>query len=421
MGNAEALERLSEIADAFLIHDRGIYSRYDDSVARIREGRVELIRRARGYAPFPLDVPFESDLDILAVGPEQKNTFCLLSGRHAFVSQHIGDMENVETLEHFEETLALYERMFRVKPAMVAYDLHPEYLSTKYAMELDLPRVGVQHHHAHIVGVAAEHGIEEPVVGFAFDGTGYGSDGTIWGGEVLVSEWGGFERWGHLATVPLVGGSSAIKRPARMAIATLLGHDPALLEHPGAQPLRARLAEGEEVLIRQMVERGVNSPPTSSMGRLFDAVAALAGVRDDARYEGQAAIELEAVADLDSAGAYEFDLTGTGPLIIDPRPVLAALLEDLAAGEGAPVVSMRFHRAVADAIARMAVSACGQVGTRFAAMAGGVFMNRLVTTAAERAIESAGLVPLTHIALPTNDGGISFGQAIVAWSRRDEI
>ena len=417
MENAEALQRLGPIADAFLLHDRGIHSRYDDSVARVREGRVEMFRRARGYAPFPLDVPFGDGVDILAVGPEQKNTFCLLSGRHAFVSQHIGDMENVETLEHFEATLALYERMFRVSPEVVAYDLHPEYLSTKYAIGLDLPKVGVQHHHAHIVSVQAEHGVSGPVVGFAFDGTGYGADGTIWGGEVLVSRLDGFERYAHLRQVPLVGGGAAIKRPARMAVATLLVLDPSLLDHAGAAPLRSRLAEGEEALIAKMVERGLNSPLTSSMGRLFDTVAALAGVRDDARYEGQAAIELEAAIDPEAPGAYSFGLLGSDPVVIDPHPVLAALLDDLSGGEPIGVVSARFHRAVADLIGALATRACADVGTDFAAMAGGVFMNRAVTTAAERAIGAAGLTPLSHIALPANDGGISFGQAVVALSR----
>ena len=274
--NAEALHRLATIADAFLLHDRAILSRYDDSVVRVVDGLVEPVRRSRGYAPFPLPLPFETDTDILAAGPEQKNTFTLLTGKYAFVSQHIGDMENAETLDSFEATERLYERLFRISPELVAHDLHPEYLSTKWALELDLPKVGVQHHHAHIVSVTAENNVPERVVGVAFDGTGYGEDGRIWGGEVLLADWAQYERFAHLAYVPMPGGAGAIKRPARMALGTLsaLG----LLEHPGVAPLRSRLASGEEATLLRMIERGVNCPLTSSMGRLFDSVAALLGI-----------------------------------------------------------------------------------------------------------------------------------------------
>ncbi len=294
-GNAEALERLGDIADAFLLHDREIYSRYDDSVVRVVGDIVEPVRRARGYAPHPVPLPFTTDIDILAAGPEQKNTFALLKGDYAFVSQHIGDLENAETLESFAETLGLFERLFRIEPRIVAHDLHPEYLSTKWALDLELPKVGVQHHHAHIVSVTAEHGVDDRVAGVAFDGTGYGEDGRIWGGEVLVADWAGYERFAHLRYVPMPGGAAAVRRPARMALGTL--HALGLLDHPGAAPLRSRLAEGEERTLVTMVERGVNSPLTSSMGRLFDTVSALAGVADDARYEGEAAILLEARAD----------------------------------------------------------------------------------------------------------------------------
>jgi hydrogenase maturation protein HypF len=421
MENDEALERLAAIADAFLMHDRGIYSRYDDSVARVRAGGVEFFRRARGYAPYPLELPFETDADIFAAGPEQKNTFCLASGRDAFVSQHIGDMENVETLEHYERTLELYRRMFRIEPALVAYDLHPEYLSTKFALELDLPRIGVQHHHAHAVSVAAEHGVTDPVVGVSFDGTGYGQDGHIWGGEVLVATWSSFERYAHLREVPLPGGAAAIRRPARMAIASLATLDPGLLEHPGAAPLRSRLAAGEERLLLEMVDKGVNSPPTSSMGRLFDTVAALAGVRDDARYEGQAAIELEAQADQAAEGTYRFELTGASPILLDPVPVLAAVLDDVAAGVVASTISARFHRAVADVVARVAARASRDAGTDVVTLAGGVFMNRLLLDLAVPLLEAEALRPLTHVELPANDGGIAYGQAVVAWSRRSEV
>jgi hydrogenase maturation protein HypF len=420
-GNAEALERLGAIADAFLLHDRDIYSRYDDSVERhTPDVGVEHIRRARGRAPFPLRAPFTSEVDILAAGPEQKNTFCLLAGAHAFVSQHIGDMENAETLASYERTIALYERLFRVRPEIVAYDLHPEYLSTKHALSLGLPAIGVQHHHAHIASVTAEHGVAERVLGVALDGTGYGTDGTIWGGEWLAAEWAGFDRVAHLRTLPLPGGAAAIRRPARMALGALA--ECGLLGHPGAAPLRERLAAGEEQTILAMISHGLNTPMTSSMGRLFDAVASLAGVRDDALYEGQAAIELEALADPAARGAYAFGLLEEpgGALVVDSAPVLAAVLDDVAAGVGAPAISIRFHRAVVSAVAEVSARLAAMLGLSRVALAGGVFMNRLVVRGSVRALGEAGLEPLVHLELPANDGGVSFGQAVVAWARRAE-
>ena len=419
--NAEALERLSAIADAFLMNDRDIRSRYDDSVVRVVSRQTELVRRARGYAPFPLRAPGRTDAHILAVGPEQKNTFTLLKDEYAFVSQHIGDLENAETLESFEQTLGLYERLFRIQPEIVAHDLHPEYLSTKFAMTLDLPKVGVQHHHAHVVSVTAEHGVSEPVVGIAFDGTGYGSDGKIWGGEVLLGDWREFERFAHLRYVPMPGGAAAVKRPARMALGLLSSIDPALLDHPGAAAWRSRLASGEEATLLRMIERDVNSPLTSSMGRLFDAIASLVGVRDTVDYEGQAAIELEAAADPAEEGAYDFQFLGDDPMIIDPEPIVRAILHDLARGVQAETVSARFHRAVVNCIVRVSVLAAKTAGVRHVALGGGVFMNRIVTAGAVRGLEGVGLRPLTHLSLPFNDGAVSFGQAVVAWSRRQSV
>lgn len=415
-GNAEALSRLASIADVFLLHDRDIHSRYDDSVVRVVADVVEPVRRARGYAPYPLRMPGRSQLDILAVGPEQKNTFTLVRGEHAFVSQHIGDMENRETLEHFERTIELYSRLFRVKPQLIAHDLHPEYLSSKFATEVDLPKVGVQHHHAHVVSVTAEHALASRVTGIAFDGTGFGSDGRIWGGEVLLADWKDFERFAHLAYVPMPGGAAAIRRPARMAIGAL--HTTGLLDHPGAEPLRQRLREGEEELLLKMVDQRVNTPVTSSMGRLFDTVAAIAGVRDDAAYEGEAAIELEACADPSEAGAYAFGLLGDGEaIVIDPEPVLRSVLDDVAHGVSASVISARFHAAVVCVIVDLARRAADLTGIRDVALSGGVFMNRIVLEGALRGLYEAGFSPLAHKRLPTNDGAVSFGQAVVAWSR----
>ncbi|MDZ4168718.1 MAG: carbamoyltransferase HypF [Coriobacteriia bacterium] len=418
--NSEALERLASVADAFLLHDREIHSRYDDSVVRVVNGLIEPVRRARGYAPHPIKLPFKTDTHILAIGPEQKNTFTLLKDDYAFVSQHIGDLENAETLQSLEHTMALYEHLFRVEPHVIAHDLHPEYLSTKWALASPLPKVAVQHHHAHVVSVSAEHGISEPVVGFAFDGTGYGEDGRIWGGEVLLADWEGYERLAHLRYVPMPGGAAAIRRPARMAVGTL--HALGLLEHPGAAPLRSRLADGEERTLIAMIDGNINCPLTSSMGRLFDTVAALTGVADDARYEGEAAIRLEACADPDETGAYEFGLIEPGgpgePLIIDPVPVLDAVLRDVAAADGAGVISARFHRAVVRCIVRLGADFARNAPARHVAFGGGVFMNRIVLGESVRKVQAAGLVPLTHVKLPTNDAAVSFGQAVVAWARR---
>lgn len=422
--NAEALERLAPIADAFLMHDREIHSRYDDSVMRVVDGIIEPVRRSRGYAPHPLPLPFEADTPILAAGPEQKNTFTLLTGKHAFVSQHIGDLENAETLASYEETISLYRRLFRVRPAVIAHDLHPEYLSTKWALEQRMPLAGVQHHHAHIASVTGEHGVSGRVIGIAFDGTGYGEDGNIWGGEVLLADWEECERVAHLRYVPMPGAAAAVKRPARMAIGTL--HALELLDHPGAKPLRSRLAEGEERTLVTMAERGVNSPLTSSMGRLFDAVSAIAGVADDARYEGEAAILLEACADPAADGAYAFAITDPhatdrellgAPLVIDPTPVLAAILDDVAAGASPGAISMRFHRAVTALIVGAAARISERTGVTQVALSGGCFMNRILLDGAISGLRSAGMEPLTHRVLPMNDGAVSFGQAVVAWAR----
>jgi hydrogenase maturation protein HypF len=421
MENGEALRRLAPLADAFLLHDRGIYARYDDSVVRVVDGRREIVRRSRGYAPFPIALPGESRLQVLAAGAEQKATFCLTRGPHAFVSQHIGDLENAETLEAYENALALYERMFRVTPELAAHDLHPEYLSTKLALRMGLPTEGVQHHHAHVVAVTAENRVTGRVAGLAYDGTGYGSDGTIWGGEVLIADARGFERFAHLRPVPMPGGAAAVRRPARMALGLLLGLDRGLLDHPGLALLLSRLATDELTTIPAMADRGLNSPLTSSMGRLFDAVAALCGVRTDALYEGQAAIELEACADPSERGAYAFALTGDSPIVIDPLPLVTALLDDLAAGEAAPAVSARFHNAVVAMSVEVATRAAEAAGSPEVALSGGVMMNRLVLAGAARGLVAAGLEPLLPIELPFNDGAISYGQAVVALARRDAV
>ena len=304
----EARDTLKGIADAFLTHDRAIHVRTDDSVARSFRGRPMLLRRSRGYVPEPLAVATGFPRPVLACGAELKNTFCLARGGHAFVSQHIGDLENAETLRSFTEGIEHFRRLFDIDPEVVAHDLHPEYLSTKYALELDLPAEGVQHHHAHIASCLADNGEAGPVIGVAFDGTGYGTDGTIWGGEFLAAGLAAFERGGHLAPVPMPGGAAAIRQPWRMAAA-----------YTGDAEV-ARRHQDQWSAVVAMAAKGINSPLTSSAGRLFDAAAALLGVRDAINYEGQAAVELEQLAG-EEAGAYPAGIEGRrgrGP-VPDPR------------------------------------------------------------------------------------------------------
>ena len=324
-GNREALDRLSTLADAFLLHDRDIRTRCDDSVSRIFRGQEAVLRRSRGYAPFPVRLGFELR-DLLACGAELKSSFCITKGNYAFLSQHIGDLENAETLASYTDSVEHFRSLFRLDVAAIAHDLHPEYMSTRYAWETaeawgGLPLVPVQHHHAHVASCMAENGVDEPVIGVSFDGTGYGADGRLWGGEFLVAELGGYRRAAHLKYLPLPGGEAAIKRPYRMAASYLLdalGPEALGWELP---PLRAA-EPGELALLQRQIERGLNSPLTSSAGRLFDAVASLIGVRQVVNYEGQAAIEMEMVADPSEEGRYEWGVLPGEPLAIDVAPAI---------------------------------------------------------------------------------------------------
>jgi hydrogenase maturation protein HypF len=413
----EARERLDGIADAFLAHDRAIHVRTDDSVARAVRGRPMLIRRSRGYVPEPLLVASGFPRPVLACGAELKNTFCLARDRHAFVSHHIGDLENAETLRSFTEGIEHFRRLFDIDPRVVAHDLHPEYLSTKYAVELDgVDLQGVQHHHAHIASCladngAAGHGAGGPVIGVAFDGTGYGTDGTIWGGEFLAAGLATFERGGHLAPVPMPGGAAAIKQPWRMA-AAYLDADPADLDLDVVRRNQDRWAA-----VTAMARRGVNAPLTSSAGRLFDAAAALLGVRDAINYEGQAAVELEQLADPAEAGAYPAGVEAGHPFLIRGADLLHGVLEDLTARVPAPVIAARFHRGVAALIEAGCQLMRDRYGLGTVALSGGVFQNLLLLDAAVSRLEARGFRVLLHSRVPCNDGGISLGQAVVAAAR----
>ena len=416
--NDEALRRLKGIPDYFLLHNRDIYSRYDDSVAIVELNKPQIVRRARGYAPYPIHLPFKSK-QVLACGAELKNTFCLTKDNYAFVSQHIGDLENLETMEHFEATLELYQKLFRINPEVVAYDMHPEYLSTKYAKSLgadhkEVKLVPAQHHHAHVVSCMVENGVEDKVIGVSFDGTGYGSDGRIWGGEFLIADYKGFARVGHLEYVPLPGGTVAIERPYRMAISyllTLLGKDALTLDLAFLNEVSSLELE----LIKKQLEKGINSPLTSSCGRLFDAVSALIGIRGRIDYEAQAAIEMEMAADESERGSYPFAiLEKDGVSVVHLKGLFSAIIQDIENDVSQSRIAMKFHRTMADMVVQMCQRLAQRSGINRVALSGGVFQNRLLLRLTVAALEEAGFEVLTHSKVPTNDGGVSLGQAVIA-------
>ncbi len=423
-GDADALARLAGIADAFLLHDRPIHIRTDDSVARslgpeLRETPL-LMRRSRGYVPQSIRQDPAADRPILACGAELKATFCLAKGGRAWVGHHIGDLKNYETLRSFTDGIEHFERLFAVSPQVVAHDLHPDYLSTRYALDReDAEHVGVQHHHAHLAACLAEHGVAGPAVGAIYDGSGFGGDGTVWGGEILAGDLGSFERAGMLFPVRLPGGDAAVHEPWRMACAWLVaaGED----ELPAIPSGLAGAVErrGWEA-VAELSHTGVASPPTTSVGRLFDAVAAICGLRAEVSHEGQAAAELEGIARLGESGGYEIELIDEGeegPLIIDGRTAVRAVVSDLAAGVPAEGVSARFHNGLAKATAAAVVRAAERRGIGNAVLSGGVFQNRLLLEETARLLRSAGLRVLIPELLPPNDGGISYGQAAVAAAR----
>jgi hydrogenase maturation protein HypF len=409
----EARKRLDSLADAFLMHDRGIRTRCDDSVVRVVENQIYPLRRSRGYAPFPVHLSWESP-PMLAVGAELKNAFCLANGHYAFLSHHIGDMENYETLHSFEDGVKHFQRLFRTRPQILAYDLHPDYLATRYALERadweDLKVVAVQHHHAHIAAGMAEHDLGDgpPVIGVAFDGTGYGIDGAIWGGEFLLTKYASFERSYHLAYVPMPGGEAAIRQPWRMALAWL--------DHSGLEweedlnPIR----DTEDTVLltlRRMLAMSINCPMTSSMGRLFDAIAAIAGVRQSINYEAQAAIEFEAQVDPEESAVYEFALDGD---TIDASPLVRAVVADVRNGIPLGRIAARFHNGVSE----MVVQVCKLMGERSGSsrvvLSGGVWQNLVLLRRTIGLLRKSGFEVYIHRLVPTNDGGICLGQAAIA-------
>jgi hydrogenase maturation protein HypF len=432
--NVEARERLAPLADAFLMHNREIHIRCDDSVMRVfddnrqsriknrkpalsaAEGSIYPIRRSRGYSPFPVKLPFEAP-QILAVGSELKNTFCITNKNYAFLSHHIGDMENYETLRSFEQGVEHFEKLFRVKPEAIAYDLHPNYLATRYALERaereNISAVGVQHHHAHVAACMAEHRLDgtHPVIGVAFDGTGYGEDGAIWGGEILIADYKSHQRRFHLEYFPLPGGDAAIKKPARTALALLwsLG-----LEWDEKLAPVAEIPAQDQVTLRAQLERKINTPMTSSMGRLFDAAAALSGVRQQVNYEGQAAIEFEALADATEGGKYSFGLNQDK---VQVGTAVEALIKDVQSGVSLSKISAKFHNGLAECVLEICLRIRSETGIDQVAMSGGVWQNITLLRRTLSLLNEDGFRVYIHREVPANDGGLSLGQVVIAAAR----
>jgi len=410
----DALRRLGQIADYFLVHDREIHMRCDDSVTRIFEKQELILRRSRGYAPQPISLHAFFVRPVLACGAHLKNTFCVGKERHAFMSHHIGDLQNYETLESFTSGIEHFQNLFAVQPDVVAHDLHPDYLSTRYALGLDgLTRIAVQHHHAHIASCMTEHGLEGPVIGVAFDGLGYGDDGTIWGGEFLVATLSGYERRAHLRYAPMAGGDRAIREPWRMALSYLrdaLGQDPLALALPGWETIEAKKIE----IVTSMMERGLNTIQTSSCGRLFDAVASIIGLRHYANYEGQAAIELESTALEDVTESYPFAVGAARPWEIDLRPAIERLAGERRDKHSIGSMAAKFHNTVVAVI----VETCGRLrqsdGLNLVCLSGGTFQNMYLLQRAVPALREFGFEVYLNRNVPSNDGGIALGQAAVA-------
>jgi hydrogenase maturation protein HypF len=418
--DSDALQRLSGIADYFLVHDRPIHIRCDDSVMRVFQDRPLFYRRSRGYVPRAIHLPFEVQ-PILAVGAEMKSCICLAKGHQAFLSQHIGDLKNDSTCDSFRQSIDHLTGLLKILPGTIACDKHPDYLSSIYAAETALKLNTVQHHHAHLAACMAENGLHGDVIGLIFDGTGYGTDGTIWGGEFLVGGYETFQRAAHFRPVRLPGGDAAIRDPWRMALSYLYqahGKRAETLDHP----VRNYLSQTEHELFAAMLEKGINAPLTSSCGRLFDAVAALLNIRHNVSYDGQAAIELEALAETaDTEDPLPFDiLTRTdGPDQIDFIPLFPAILAALQSGASPATLARRFHATVAQAALAVCIQIAKTSGLDRIVLSGGVFQNRLLTEMLYTGLTKSGLLVFTHRLTPPNDGCIALGQVAVAgWKTR---
>jgi hydrogenase maturation protein HypF len=417
----DAVRRLGDIADYYLDHNREILCRCDDSVVRVIDDEMLFSRRSRGFVPLPVDLEDGGEV-ILACGAHLKNSVAITRSNQVFPSQHVGDLENLEAYEFFKSTVAHLKDIVEVEPEVVAHDLHPDYLSTQYALELEGPgKIAVQHHHAHIASCLGEAGIEGPVIGFSLDGTGYGPDGTVWGGEALIATRADYSRAGHIETVRMPGGERAVREPWRMALSHVMnavdrGEIEAGVLKPGDSALAALLGRPEEEvhLVRQALEKGINCPVTSSCGRLFDAVSALCGVRRSITFEGQAAIELEMILNESEGGAYPATISGGGPLIIETAPLIAGIVRDLKRGTEPGRVSARFHNWLVHSLHNAAVRLRDREGLETVALSGGCFQNAYLIKNLKLTLSESGFNVIINKHVPANDGGISFGQVVVA-------
>ena len=411
--NDDAFQRLADIADYFLIHNRDIYLRSDDSIVRHSAGSKRFIRRSRGYVPIPVFLKHKIP-SVLACGAELKNTVCITKGDRAFLSQHIGDLENMATYDFFELTINHLKRILDISPEIIACDMHPNYLSTQFAeKQQNIEKISVQHHHAHIVSCMAENKLDGPVVGLSFDGTGFGADGAIWGGELLIVEEHNFERAGHLRYVPMPGSTAAIREPWRMAVSYLkdsFGKDFNNLNLPGLKEI-----ESEKLtVVSEMITKGVNSPLTSSLGRLFDGVAAICGVRNQANFEGQAAMELEMLAVESDGLCYDYDWETADVLRILPAPIIRGVVTDILNKVPIGEISARFHQTLIHLFANLCEVIRSDRGLNRVVLSGGCFQNSILLSGMLRVLQGKKFEVFTHEQVPTNDGGIALGQAFVA-------
>jgi hydrogenase maturation protein HypF len=422
--NGDARERLSPLADALLLHNRPIRTRCDDSVIRCYRGATFPLRRSRGYAPFPVYLSIKSP-QILAMGAELKNTFCIVRDQYAFISHHIGDMENVETYDSLIDSIAHYESLFRIKPEAIAYDLHPNYLATRYAIDRaereGIPAFGIQHHHAHIASCMVENSLpaNRPVIGVAFDGTGYGDDGAIWGSEFMLSNYFGYKRICHLKYIPLPGGDTSIRKPARIALAYIWSSE--IEWAPEYLPVSAICVEERNILKSQLEQR-INAPLTSSMGRFFDAVASIVGIRQKVNYEAQAAIEFESLADPNEHGEYslpfEPDWKSEQPsYIVNTSPLIEELITDIQNGNSPATISGRFHNSIASMVGKVCITLRDDFGINDVVLSGGVWQNMTLLSRTHIKLESDDFRVYIHKQVPTNDGGLALGQAIITANR----
>ncbi len=413
--NRTALEKLGGISEGVITYNRDIHNRTDDSVAFIANGKERVIRRSRSYAPSPVHLTFDAE-GIFAAGAELVNCFCIGKGRQAIMSQHIGDLKNLETLEFYKESIRRHERLFRFQPTLAAMDMHPDYLSTNYVRQLDIPTVAIQHHHAHIASCMAENGVDTKVIGVSFDGTGYGTDGNIWGGEFMVCDFLDFERKAHFEYIPQPGGDAVTKHPWRMMTAYLVHYfgENVVAEYP---ELFKDTDPKELEIVLFMIKNKINAPLTSSAGRLFDAVSSLLGICRDTTYHAEAPMRLEAAATPDTEGSYPFEFTGD---IISMKPAFEAMIDELTKGKRPGNIAARFHQAIVSVILETVTRISHETGIREVVLSGGTFQNRIILEQTEQRLVSEGFHVYSHSHIPSNDGGIALGQLAIAAKRREK-